>query len=136
MNDAIKRLKEKAQNEKTVIGLSELLRLAKEENKELRAEVDRLKNETPPVPPKENKEPELKVVPLYETNFRSIPDALRKIADQIESGENGDVNDIVIVTQGAELNVYHTGAGNVETAHLLLACAQRRLELAVLNHYA
>lgn len=135
MNDAIERLKEKAQNEKTVIGLSELLRLAKEENKELRAEVGRLKNETPPIPPKENKEPELKVVPLYETNFRSIPDALRKIADQIESGENGEVNDCVIVAQGTEFQIYHNGEGNVETAHLLLACAQRKMELAVLNHY-
>ena len=77
----------------------------------------------------------LKVVPLQESNYRDIVATLRVIADQIESGENGDVNDIVVVTQGAELNVYHTGAGNVETAHLLLACASRKIEKAVLNHY-
>ena len=41
MKEAVERLREKAQNEKTVIGLSELLRLAKEENKELRAKLER-----------------------------------------------------------------------------------------------
>ena len=42
MREAVERLREKAQNEATVIGLSELLRLAKEENKALRARVARL----------------------------------------------------------------------------------------------
>ena len=83
----------------------------------------------------EGYEPTLKVVPLYETNFRSIPDALRNIADEIEAGTNGDVNDCVVVTQGATFEIYHTGKGNVETAHLLLGCASRKIENAVLDHY-
>ena len=42
MREPVERLREKAQNEKTVIGLSDLLRLAKEENKALRTRVARL----------------------------------------------------------------------------------------------
>ena len=42
MREAVERLREKAQNEKTAIALNELLRLAKEENKALRARVARM----------------------------------------------------------------------------------------------
>ena len=42
MREPVERLREKAQNEKTAIGLSELLRLAKEENQALLARVARL----------------------------------------------------------------------------------------------
>ena len=42
MREAVERLREKAQNEKTVIGLSDLLRLAKEEIRTLRARVAKL----------------------------------------------------------------------------------------------
>ena len=42
MREPVERLREKAQNEKAVIGLSDLLRLAKEENKALRTRVARL----------------------------------------------------------------------------------------------
>ena len=44
MRETVERLREKAQNEKTVIGLSDLLRLAKEENKALRTRVARLED--------------------------------------------------------------------------------------------
>jgi hypothetical protein len=83
----------------------------------------------------EKEEPKLKVVPLQESNYRDISTTLRLIADQIDSGEYGNVNDCALVLQGATLDIFHMGAGNVETAHLLFACAQRKLELAVIEHY-
>ena len=41
----------------------------------------------------DKKQPPLKVVPLHESNYRDIVAALRLVADQIESGEFGQVND-------------------------------------------
>lgn len=85
----------------------------------------------------EGYEPEqkLKVVPLQESNYRDIVATLRVIADQIESGEYGNVNDAALVIQGTTFDIFHMGKGDVETAHLILACAQRKLELAAINHY-
>lgn len=83
----------------------------------------------------EKEKPPLKVIPLQESNYRDIVATLRLIANQIEKGEYGNVNDCALILQGAELDIFHMGAGNVETAHLLFACAQRKLELAVIDHY-
>lgn len=40
-----------------------------------------------------------------------------------------------MVLQGPTFEIFHMGSGNAETAHLLFACAQRKFELAVLDHY-
>ena len=83
----------------------------------------------------EPEQPPLKVVPLHESNNRDIVAALRLVADQIERGEFGQVNDCAMVLQGPTFEIFHMGSGNAETAHLLFACAQRKFELAVLDHY-
>lgn len=87
-------------------------------------------------PEAKHKEVPLKIVPLQESNYRDIATTLRLIADQIEAGEEyGQVNDCALVIQGATLDIFHMGSGNAETAHLLFACAQRKLEMAVMDHY-
>lgn len=83
----------------------------------------------------DKEQPPLKVVPLQESNYRDIVATLRVIADQIESGEYGNVNDAALVIQGTTFDIFHMGVGNVETAHLMFACAQRKMELAVITHY-
>lgn len=83
----------------------------------------------------DKEQPPLKVVPLHESNYRDIVAALRLVADQIERGEFGQVNDCAMVLQGPTFEIFHMGAGNAETAHMLFACAQRKFELAVLDHY-
>ena len=83
----------------------------------------------------DKEQPPLKVVPLHESNYRDIVSALRLVADQIERGEFGQVNDCAMVLQGPTFEFFHMGSGNAETAHLLFACAQRKLELAFLDHY-
>ena len=76
------------------------------------------------VPPPSEEEP---------TWRTDIPLTLRNIADRIEAGEFGEVLDIVLVTHGAQLEVFHAGVGDVGTAHILLACGQQRLQIPVLR---
>ena len=105
----------------------------------VKKERDRITDEERLLMEEESDAPEqqgtLKVVPLQESNYRDIVSTLRVIADQIESGEYGNVNDAALVIQGTTFDIFHMGKGDVETAHLILACAQRKLELAVINHY-
>ncbi len=74
----------------------------------------------------------LKVITLQSSNFRDVPQTLRNIADGIESGDYGDVLQMALVLQGSRLDVFHAGQGDAESAHLLLACGQRKFEHAVL----
>ena len=83
----------------------------------------------------DKEQPPLKVVPLQESNYRDIVATLRVIADQIESGEYGNVNDAALVIKGDVFEVFHTGQGDIELAHFMFACAQRKLELALISHY-
>lgn len=76
---------------------------------------------------------ELKVLTLRQSNFRDVPATLRSIADSIENGDFGEVLQMALVLQGSELNVFHAGQGDAESAHLLLACGQRKFEHAVLQ---
>lgn len=76
--------------------------------------------------------PDMKVVQLQTSNFRDIASTLRKIADEVESGNLEHVRDAVVVVQGMALDIYHTGEGDVGTAYLLLNCAARKLEHPVL----
>ena len=75
----------------------------------------------------------MKVIELTKSNFRDIPATLRRIADDIEAGNFERVEDIAVVVQGDQLNVFHAGRGDVGSAFMLLACAQRKLEHAVLS---
>ena len=74
MREAVERLREKAQNEKTSIALSELLRLSKNENKALRAENERLKGEVARL-----RNALTKISSLYWTDA-PYPDEMRDIA--------------------------------------------------------
>ena len=80
-------------------------------------------------------DPPLKVVELHQSNYRDIVATLRVIAQQIEDGQYGEVQDCALVLQGAELSIFHTGGGDAGTAHLLFAVGQRRLENAIMDHY-
>jgi hypothetical protein len=75
----------------------------------------------------------LKVITLQSSNFRDVPQTLRNIADGIESGNFGDVLQMALVLQGSQLDVFHAGQGDAESAHLLLACGQRKFEHAILS---
>lgn len=69
------------------------------------------------------------VVPLYETNLRDIPAMMRKVADEIERGDYGDVADAVFVLFGSEegLHVFGWGAQDDASSHLLLTAGALRL---------
>jgi len=76
--------------------------------------------------------PELKVVPLYESNYRDAVATLRKLADDIENGVYGTVQDIAVVTYGDTLEVFGMGEKtDGGTTVLLLAAGQMRLVSAV-----
>lgn len=75
----------------------------------------------------------MKVIELTKSNFRDIPATLRRIADDIEAYNFERVEDAVIVLQGDQLNVFHTGRGDVGSAYMLLGCAKRKIEHAVLS---
>ena len=47
----------------------------------------------------DKEQPPLKVVTLHESNYRDIVAALRLVADQIERGEFGQVNDCAMANQ-------------------------------------
>lgn len=80
---------------------------------------------------------ETKLTPLelYATNYRDVPATLRNIAKGIEEGQYGDVKQVVVAIQGSTLDIFHSGEGDAESAHLLFSCAARKLENAVLDHY-
>lgn len=70
---------------------------------------------------------------LYTQNCRDIPKTLRLIADQIEAGDYPDANEAVLVLSGSEFDVFGIGEADSGAAHILLACAMRKLENAVLS---
>ena len=49
------------------------------------------------------------VVTLYETNLRDPVAALRKIADEIEAGDYGDVGIVSVVLLGSTMEVFGAG---------------------------
>ncbi len=76
---------------------------------------------------------ELKVVQsIYDSNFRNIAATLRAIADGIEAGQYGEVDQIALVMHGEDVKVFGLGDSTGSNVHLLLACAGRTLENAVL----
>lgn len=56
---------------------------------------------------------ELKLVPevvsIYETNFHDIPAMLRKLADEIEAGEYGEVNEAACAIFADRVEVFGWG---------------------------
>lgn len=77
--------------------------------------------------------PTLEVVKtIYASNGRDIAATLRAIADQIEAGQFGDINQAALVLHGPTVEVFRLGVGTASDTHLLLACGQRQLENGVL----
>lgn len=52
---------------------------------------------------------DLKVVSLFETNYRNPATTLRKIADAIEAGKYGDVGSIGVALMGDTFEVFGCG---------------------------
>lgn len=71
---------------------------------------------------------------IFESNFRSVSNTLRLIADQIDSGEFGECRQAVLVVASDTIDVCHMGEGSAANAALLLACGQARLVEVTLNN--
>jgi hypothetical protein len=67
------------------------------------------------------------VVTLYDSNMRDVPTMLRRLADDIEAGLHGDVQEAAAVVFGDTLDVMGWGRtqDGGSTALLLQAGAQR-----------
>lgn len=68
----------------------------------------------------------LKVVTIHESSLRDIPAKLRLIADKIESGEYGDINQAALVVHGNQLDIF--GLGDVsgsDVAYMLFSAAMK-----------
>lgn len=75
------------------------------------------------------------VVPLFESNFRDPAATLRVIADEIEAGKYGDVEEVAIALNGAEsVEIFATGQhSDAGTACLLFTAAIQRLVSPIIN---
>lgn len=73
------------------------------------------------------------VVTLYDNNFRDIVGTLRAIADEIEQDKYGDVSDFCLVMKSEELDIFHSGEGDVGTACLLLNAAIYRFSRSIVG---
>lgn len=79
--------------------------------------------------------PELKVVTLNESNFRDPVATLRKIADEIESGEHGNVTSAGVVLFGGTMEIFGMGEdAEAPTIALLFHAAFSRLSNSLERH--
>ena len=79
--------------------------------------------------------PDLKVVGIYESNYREVVPTLRKIAQQIEDGVFGEVGCLSLVLLGDTLEVFAMGAdSSAPSAALVLHAGVNKLSNSLLNH--
>lgn len=77
----------------------------------------------------------LKVVSLYETNFRDPVAALRRIADEMEAGDYGAVGSAAVVLLGDTMEVFGMGEDSeAPSTALLLHAGFMRLSKSVEEH--
>lgn len=77
----------------------------------------------------------LKVVPLFESNFRDPVAALRTLANDIESGRYGDVGCVATVLIGDKVEVFGAGRDSEAPAvALLLHSGFLRMSQAIAEH--
>jgi len=75
------------------------------------------------------------IVSLYESNFRDPIATLRKIADQIEAGEFGDVGCIAVALLGDTMEVFGAGEDSeAPSVAMLLHAGFVRLSNSVEQH--
>lgn len=79
--------------------------------------------------------PELKVVTLQDSNFRDPVATLRKIADEIESGNYGEIGTVGVVLLGNTMEVFGFGADSeAPSVALLLHAGFMRLSKSIEEH--
>lgn len=79
--------------------------------------------------------PKLHVV--YPTNFREVVPTLRRVADEIEAGEHGDVSSLGIVLMGNSMEVFGMGVdADGPAIALLFQAAALRFAKAIEEHGA
>lgn len=76
--------------------------------------------------------PKLELATIYSSNSRDVVKTLRVIADEIEAGKFGNVDQVALVLHGETVEVFALGDARGSETHLLLACGQRKLENGVL----
>jgi hypothetical protein len=75
------------------------------------------------------------VVTLYETNFRDVVSALRKIADEIERGDFGHVGCASVVVLGDRMEVFGMGPDSEgPSVGMLLHAGFMRLSRSIEEH--
>ena len=79
--------------------------------------------------------PDLKVVALYDSNYREVPATLRKIAQEIEDGVYGEVTTASLVLFGSTLEVFGMGVDSeAPTVALVLHAGVNKLSNTLLHH--
>lgn len=77
----------------------------------------------------------LNVVQLYESNYRDPVAALRRIADEIERGEYGEVGCVGVVVLGDTMEVFGAGEDSEgPSVALLLHAGFMRLSKSIEQH--
>lgn len=72
---------------------------------------------------------------VHESNFRDVVKTIRKIADEIERGDFGEVKQCGIAIFGEQLNVFGAGPdAEAPTIALLFSAAHLRLARAIEEH--
>lgn len=73
----------------------------------------------------------LHVIP---SNLHDLPAQLRAIADELEAGKYGHVQEGALTLLGSRLHVFGLGSADSTGTHYLLACAQAKLQAPMLEH--
>ena len=72
------------------------------------------------------------VIPLYESNYRNPSATLRVIADEIDAGKYGDVNEIALIMNADSLELFGMGKDHdAGTLCLLINAALHRLAQSI-----
>lgn len=72
---------------------------------------------------------------IYESNFRDVPATLRRIADEIEAGNYGEVSCVGLVLLGDSLEVFGIGPDSeAPSIALVLNAGAMKLTMPVLHH--
>lgn len=77
----------------------------------------------------------MKVVTLYDTNFRDPAATLREIANNIEKGEYGGVGCCAVALMGNRLEIFGMGPDSeATTIHLVFCAAAQKLQETLLDY--
>jgi hypothetical protein len=72
---------------------------------------------------------------IYESNFRDVPATLRRIADEIEAGNYGEVSCVGLALLGDSLEVFGIGPDSeAPSVALVLNAGVMKLTMPVLHH--